>query len=85
MLSHFTTRRGALGMAAALSASGLLTHNNAYAQKKMAIMTDYFGALMNTSVVTVALNMQAWNSKLSVDGLRDALAEQVEKVAGGDL
>lgn len=29
--------------------------------------------------------MQAWNSKLSVDGLRDALAEQVEKVAGGDL
>ena len=53
MLSHFTTRRGALGMAAALSASGLLTHNNAYAQKKMAIMTDYFGALMNTSVVAV--------------------------------
>ena len=35
--------------------------------------------------VTAALNMQAWNSKLSVDGLRDALAEQVEKVAGGDL
>lgn len=29
--------------------------------------------------------MQAWNSKLSVNGLRDALAEQVEKVAGGDL
>ena len=35
--------------------------------------------------VTAALNIQAWNSKLSVDGLRDALAEQVEKVSSGDL
>lgn len=35
--------------------------------------------------VTAALNIQAWNSKISVDGLRDALAEQVEKVSGGDL
>jgi hypothetical protein len=35
--------------------------------------------------VTAALNMQAWNSKLSVNGLRTALAEQVEKVAGGDM
>jgi hypothetical protein len=35
--------------------------------------------------VTAALNIQAWNSQLSVNGLRDALAEQVEKVSSGDL
>jgi NitT/TauT family transport system substrate-binding protein len=47
------TRRSALGMAAALGAAGLLSPRTASAQVKMPIMVDYFGALLNTSVVAV--------------------------------
>jgi hypothetical protein len=35
--------------------------------------------------VTAALTMQPWNSTLSVNGLRGALMEQIDKVDKGDL
>jgi hypothetical protein len=35
--------------------------------------------------VTAALTMRTWNNTLPVDGLHGALAEQIKKVASGDL
>ena len=55
MPSNHITRRSAIGMAAAIGAFSLLTHRSANAQQKMAIMADYFGALMNTSVCAVGI------------------------------
>jgi hypothetical protein len=35
--------------------------------------------------VSAALTMQPWNSDLSVEGIREALSEQIDRVAKGDL
>jgi NitT/TauT family transport system substrate-binding protein len=49
------SRRQALAMAAG-AAAGLFVPGSAMAQRKMEIMVDYFGALLNTSVVAVGLD-----------------------------
>ena len=35
--------------------------------------------------VNAGLNMSAWNGELSVDGIRRALSEQINEVAGGSM
>jgi hypothetical protein len=50
--------------------------------------TDFDLAVNKTFLkpqVTAARNIQSWNNELSVDGIRAALTDQIEKVVGGDM